>query len=152
MQATGFFLVTSKITKTLTDIAFSEISERIRNINLPTFDAVVAIARGGIVPGALLAFRFQKELFSLQLNYRDDDNKPRFESPRLMGNELSLPEGIKTILLVDDVSVSGKTLDAAKTLLPTYSIITFVLKGKGDFSLFPEVKDCVNWPWKERKQ
>jgi uncharacterized protein len=134
------------------DITFSEISERIKAIDLPAFDAVVAIARGGVVPGALLAFRFQKELFTLQLNYRDDDNKPRFDDPRLMGDLLNLPENINTILLVDDVSVSGKTLDAAKTLLPSYSIISFVLKGKGDFSLFPEVRDCVNWPWKERKQ
>lgn len=136
----------------MTDISFSEIAERIRSVELPAFDAVVAIARGGIVPGSLLAFRFQKELFTLQLNYRDDDNKPRYDSPRLMGETLNLPDNVKTLLLVDDVSVSGKTLDAAKTLLPQYHIITFVLKGKGDFSLFPEVKDCVNWPWKERKQ
>jgi hypoxanthine phosphoribosyltransferase len=52
------------------------------------------------------------------------------------------------VLLVDDVSVTGKTLDFAKQLLHLNDIKTFVLKGKNaDIVLFPEIKECVNWPW-----
>lgn len=54
----------------------------------------------------------------------------------------------KRILLVDDVSVSGKTLQTAKELLSGHIVTTFTLKGKADLVLFPEIGDCVKWPWK----
>ena len=52
------------------------------------------------------------------------------------------------ILLVDDVSVSGVTLSLALSLLKDFEVFTFVLKGQADYVLFPEIKECVNWPWK----
>jgi hypoxanthine phosphoribosyltransferase len=59
-----------------------------------------------------------------------------------------MPKGAR-ILLVDDVSVSGQTLALARSLLKGYEVITFTLKGKADFVLFPEITACVNWPWKQ---
>jgi hypoxanthine phosphoribosyltransferase len=53
------------------------------------------------------------------------------------------------VLLVDDVSVTGKTLNRVKALLKGYTVYTLVMKGKGDFVLFPEVGTCVQWPWKD---
>ncbi len=58
------------------------------------------------------------------------------------------PVGVKRILLVDDVSVSGQTLQAARELLMDYEVTTFVLKSKADLVAFPEIGECVVWPWK----
>lgn len=53
-------------------------------------------------------------------------------------------------MLVDDVSVTGQTLELARSLLAGWKLTTLVLKGKeADFVLFPEVASCVNWPWNE---
>ncbi|MCL1822359.1 MAG: phosphoribosyltransferase, partial [Prolixibacteraceae bacterium] len=88
------------------------------------------------------------ELYIMTLNYRDEKNNPQHENPVV----LSLPENIdlegKRVLLVDDVSVSGKTLDAALALLQDCEAATFTMKGKADYVLFPEIKECVKWPWK----
>jgi hypothetical protein len=46
------------------------------------------------------------------------------------------------------VSVTGKTLAFARTLLPGHDIRTLVLKGRGDYVVFPEIALCVDWPWK----
>ncbi|MEM8970289.1 MAG: hypothetical protein AAGE93_27990, partial [Bacteroidota bacterium] len=52
------------------------------------------------------------------------------------------------ILLVDDVSVTGKTLKTVKAELAEYRVTTFVLKGKADLVVFPDIGTCVDWPWK----
>jgi hypoxanthine phosphoribosyltransferase len=56
--------------------------------------------------------------------------------------------GGQRVLLVDEVSVTGKTMEFAKTFLTEHEVITFALKGKADYVLFPEIASCVNWPWK----
>lgn len=129
-------------------ISFKEITWRLSIAELPETDLVIGIGTGGIVPAALAAYRLGVELRIMTLNYRDENNHPRHESPVI----LQLPDGTdlsgKKILLVDDVSVSGKTLDAARELLKGLEVKTLTMKGKADFVLFPEVKDCVKWPWK----
>jgi len=129
-------------------LSFPEISERLKKTILPPFDLVIGIGTGGIVPASLAAFQLGCELEILTLNFRDEKNTPQHEDPVI----ISIPEGLnpegKRILLVDDVSVSGKTLNAAKNLFPGQNIKTLTLKGQADFVLFPEIKDCVKWPWK----
>lgn len=129
------------------DLSFPEIAEAIRHVSLPSFDVVVGVARGGVVPASLLAYHLNTHLAIIPFNYRDDDNRPRHEAPLLLA-PLALPEGIHTILLVDDVSVTGKTMDAAKQCFEGYAVTTLVLKGRADVVLFPEIASCVNWPWK----
>jgi hypoxanthine phosphoribosyltransferase len=51
-------------------------------------------------------------------------------------------------LVVDDVSVSGKTLEKARQLLAGNEVKTLTLKGNADYVIFPEIRDCVKWPWK----
>ena len=75
-----------------------------------------------------------------------DDNSPRYERPQLLG-EFTLPSPDRHLLLVDDVSVSGKTMALAKEVLADYQIVTLVMKGKADYVLFPEIAACVQWPW-----
>lgn len=132
----------------MVDLSFTEIAEKIQKFPLPdNFDIVVGIASGGIVPASLLAFRLKLDLKIIKINYRDEQNNPRYEQPVLLA---AFQEELKNkrILLVDDVSVSGKTLEAAKALLKDNDIMTFALKGKADYVLFTDIKTCVNWPWK----
>lgn len=129
-------------------ITFTEISARLRSMNLPATDLVIGIGTGGIVPASLVAFHLGCELHIITLNYRDESNTPRYEKPIVINMpELPSLEG-KRILLVDDVSVSGKTLGEALLHFPGLNIKTLTMKGKADYVLFPEVKDCVKWPWK----
>ncbi|MDD4424789.1 MAG: phosphoribosyltransferase [Mariniphaga sp.] len=128
-------------------LSFLEISERLKNMSLPETDIVIGIGTGGIVPASLVAFHLNAELNLMILNYRDEQNSPLYIKPKILKMpELSL-EG-KRILLVDDVSVSGKTLNAALEQLEGLNVKTLTMKGKADFVLFPEIKDCVKWPWK----
>jgi pyrimidine operon attenuation protein/uracil phosphoribosyltransferase len=84
----------------------------------------------------------------LHINFRDDKNSPRYENPQILSAD-EIPSDYARILLVDDVSVSGKTLKCAIDYLPEKTIYTFVLKGKADYVLFPEIKTCVDWPWRK---
>lgn len=129
------------------DLSFQEISQTIHQVELPGFDLVVGVGRGGVVPASLLAYKLGTGLAVVDINYRDDDNQPRHDAPVLL-RPPSIPDGVRTILLVDDVSVTGKTLDAARDLFDGYAVTTLVMKGRADIVLFPNISSCVNWPWK----
>lgn len=128
-------------------LAFKEITERVRSINFPKFDVVIGIGSGGVPAATMLAYHLNTELLVMTLNYRDEQNNPRYESPKVLHKPEWNLEG-KRILLVDDVSVSGKTMNAALEQLTGLNVKTCAMKGKADFVLFPEIRDCVKWPWK----
>lgn len=129
-------------------VLFSEISARLRSLSLPETDLVIGIGTGGIVPASLVAFHLGCELQVITLNYRDENNTPRYENPVVVNMpEMPSLQG-KRILLVDDVSVSGKTLHEALLHFQGLQIKTLTMKGKADYVLFPEIQDCVKWPWK----
>jgi hypoxanthine phosphoribosyltransferase len=134
--------VTSKV-----ELDFLTICRRIDQVSLPNVEHVVGIANGGIVPASLLAYRLGCSLSLIQINYRAEDNSPQRPAPQVM-EAFKLPSGVKRILLVDDVSVSGQTIETARKLLNGYEVTSFVLKGKADLVVFPEIQDCVAWPWK----
>ncbi len=129
-----------------TDIDFDRISRAIRDIALPEVDVVVGIGRGGIVPACLLAYRLERQMIVFPINYRDDENQPRYESPAV-GPAPEVPPQARSVLLVDDVSVSGSTLEAARAALGHLHVTTLVLKGTADIVVFPDITTCVNWPW-----
>jgi hypoxanthine phosphoribosyltransferase len=132
-------------------LSFVEIANRLKSANLPETDLVIGIGTGGIVPASLAAFHLNAELRIITLNYRDEKNTPRYDEPVVLNLPPDMELEGKRILLVDDVSVSGKTLNAALDLLKGYQVTTLTMKGKAaDIILFPEVKDCVKWPWKEQ--
>ena len=124
-----------------------EITRRLWAVEFPSVDAVVGVQTGGRIPATLLSFHLALPLYMLPINFRDDENNPRFDEPQVTGACDALPPAPCRLLLVDDVSVSGKTLAKARELLPGHDITTFVLKGRGDIVLFPEIKPCVHWPW-----
>jgi uncharacterized protein len=134
-------------------LPFDRIAERVRSrldvADLGNVEAVVAIARGGVIAGALCAFHLALPLRLLRLRYRDDANTPLGPHPEPVG---ALPTfGSGRILLVDDVSVTGATLRAAQEILGVPAI-TLVVKGRpgaADIVLFDDVPACVTWPWHE---
>ncbi len=128
------------------ELSFKEIAEKIDKLDLSEIDMVVGIAEGGIVPAALIAFKLQCDIRIIKASYRGNDNVPIFEEPVIAG-ELDIPQNISNILLVDDVSVSGKTIGAIRERLDGYNVKTLVLKGNADIVFFPEIEECVVWPW-----
>jgi hypoxanthine phosphoribosyltransferase len=129
------------------ELDFITICQRIDLLAFPRIEHVIGIATGGIVPACLLADRLKCSLSFIRINYRAEDNNPLRPFPEVM-KPYVLPAGVKRILLVDDVSVSGQTLETAKKLLLGFDITSFVLKGKADLVAFPEIQECVYWPWK----
>lgn len=129
------------------ELNFQAITERLKEISLPPFEVVVGIADGGIVLASLIAYKLGCDLRMVRFNYRGKDNIPQHPEPVLL-SETDLHE-IKNanVLLVDDVSISGKTLESAKKLLNSCNIKTMVLRGRADYVLFPELDECVKWPW-----
>lgn len=128
-------------------LSFKQITERLQTIKFPEFDIVIGIGSGGVPAATMVAYHLNTELQVMVLNYRDEQNKPRYESPKVLQKPDWQLDG-KRILLVDDVSVTGKTMNAALEQLPGLNVKTCAMKGKADFVLFPEIKDCVKWPWK----
>lgn len=131
-------------------LEFPDIARRLQTLTLPEVDLVVGIATGGMVPASLVAYELACSLKVLAINYRDEANRPRREVPELLEPFAlpgTLPGDALRILLVDDVSVSGKTLELAKRVLTGHEVTTLVFKGKGDLVVLPEVRSCVAWPW-----
>ena len=131
----------------MVDIGFQAISKALENVKLTGYDLVVGIADGGVVAAALVAYKIGCDLRIVKFNYRNNDNIPQHPEPVLLSS-FSLPANIKSILLVDDVAISGKTLNAAKKLFKNQRVTSLVFRGKADFVLFPEITTCVRWPWK----
>jgi adenine/guanine phosphoribosyltransferase-like PRPP-binding protein len=131
------------------DLKFSEISRTLKQFSFPEVDIVIGIATGGTFPAILVAHQLGVECRFIHLNFRDPSNNPVHPEPVILsGKELEDIPKDQRILLVDEVSVTGKTINMALELLKGFHVKTFVLKGKGDYVLFPDINTCVNWPWK----
>ena len=110
-----------------------------------TFDIIVAIANGGIVPAAIINQRLHLTIELLKINYRDPDQKPLYPSPRLL-TDFGFDVKDKKILLVEDRVKTGATLQYAKELLTDAAIVkTFAVNGKADYALYDEA--CFSFPW-----
>jgi adenine/guanine phosphoribosyltransferase-like PRPP-binding protein len=129
-----------------TEVSLSTVSSRLRDYPFPKVDAVVGIREGGVVPACLIAHELRLPVFFLAINFRAPDNRPRHEHPQLLEAPASLPSRGSRVLLVDDVSVSGKTFERARACLTDCDVITFALKGRADHTIL-EIEGCVKWPW-----
>ncbi len=128
-------------------VTFEEIKERIRNFEFPeTFDLIVAIANGGIIPAALLNQKLGASFEVVKLSLRDADQTPMYDAPRLLEPIHFDPHG-KRILLVEDRVKTGATLNYAKTMLQQQGAVvkTFAVNGPADYPLFDI--DCFRFPW-----
>lgn len=125
---------------------FQDVARRLKELVLPEVDVVVGIGTGGVVPACIVAYHLGAPLKIIHLNFRDADNKPRRDTPTLLEPFYGPPPGSR-VLLVDDVSVSGATMAAARQHLPGCEVTTLAFKGKADLVVLPEVASCVVWPW-----
>ena len=132
-------------------LSIDEIMDRLQSFSFPEVDLVVGITSGATFPAKKIADLLNLPVRYIHINFRLPDNTLKFENPQLIKMD-TIPSHYTRLLLVDDVSVSGKTLKCAVENLQNFTVYTFVLKGKADYVLFPEINTCVDWPWKtERK-
>lgn len=110
-----------------------------------SFDLIVAIANGGIIPAALLQQKLKIPVELLKISFRDTAHKPLYDFPQLMA-PLHFDINGKKILLVEDRVKTGATLDYARQLLKDAALVrTFAVNGKADYPLFDE--NCFSFPW-----
>lgn len=126
--------------------SWEEVADRIREVAFDeSFDIVVAIANGGIIPAALLNQRLQLPIHLLKLSFRDAQQRPMYDAPRLVAERDFDVRG-KKVLLVEDRVKTGATLQYAKELLGNAALVkTFAVNGKADYSLYDEA--CFSFPW-----
>lgn len=109
------------------------------------FDLVVGITNGGIVPAYIVSSYLKLPIEYIGINFRDTLHQPLGPTPKLIKKFYFVYQD-KKILLVDDRSNSGKTLEFAKKQLSGAKIIkTLVFNGKADYQLFNE--SCFQFPW-----
>lgn len=142
-------------------LTLAQIIKKLKTINFPKFDLIVAIGKDGIMPASLLHHFLKIPVKVIWINYRNKENKPIRKEP-ILKKPFKAPKN-KSILIVDTISKTGKTLDKAKeilkfsnesekglgnskNLLSGNKITTFVINGKADYSLF-NFKECIEWPW-----
>lgn len=131
-------------------LSMDEIMDRLQSFSFPEVDLVVGITSGATYPAKIIADLLNLPVRYIQINFRLPDNTPKYENPQLIKMD-TIPSHYARLLLVDDVSVSGKTLKCAVENLQNFTVYTFVLKGKADYVLFPEINTCVDWPWKTER-
>lgn len=126
--------------------SFEEILQRFREIEFhETFDMIVAIANGGIIPATILNQRLNIDIQLLKINLRDPDQKPKYDRPKLV-SPIDFEYKSKKILLVEDRIKTGATVQFAIDLLhDAGQIKTFAVNGKADYSLYDE--PCFRFPW-----
>ena len=120
--------------------------QRFREIEfLETFDMIVAIANGGIIPAAIINQRLNTEIHLLKINLRDPLQKPKYDTPKLI-SPVDFDYRDKTILLVEERVKTGATVQFAIDLLQgAKQIKTFAVNGRADYSLYDET--CFKFPW-----
>ncbi len=126
--------------------SWEEVTGKLHNFQFAeTFDLIVAIANGGIIPAALINQRLQVSMELLQLHFRNAQQQPVYERPQLM-EEIHFDVTGKTILLVEDRVKTGATLQYARQLLSGAALVkTFAVNGQADYSLYDE--KCFTFPW-----
>ncbi len=125
---------------------FEEVLERFREITFAeSFDMIVVIANGGIIPAAILNQKLNIEYHLLKINLRDVNQQPKYDKPQLISPIDFDFEG-KSILLVEDRVKTGASLLFACELLEKAKLVkTFAVNGNADYYLYNE--DCFKFPW-----
>jgi orotate phosphoribosyltransferase len=58
---------------------YAELDRALREMAGARFDAIAAIAQGGVIPAAILQQEWGIPLSIIRITYRDNENKPRFD-------------------------------------------------------------------------
>lgn len=82
-------------------------------------DSVVAIARGGLIPGVYISHLFDLPLFVIDVKSYTDDNK---QGELIWNTELQIDKCGKTVLVIDDICDTGVTFQAIDEYLKANGI------------------------------
>jgi xanthine phosphoribosyltransferase len=128
------------------DKTFDEVLEKFRAVVfVEKFDMIVAIANGGIIPAAIINQRLGVEIQLLKINLRDENQKPKYDTPKLLA-PVDFEFKDKSVLLVDDRIKTGASLKLATGLLQGAKLLkTFAVNGNADYALYNEA--CFRFPW-----
>lgn len=119
------------------------------------FDGIVAVARGGLVPAAILAQDFAiRHIETLCLQSYDDASCE--QSSLSVLKSLSLPNGGDRWLVIDDLVDSGKTTHHARQILPNAHFACIYAKPLGRERVDTYLKDVTQetwivFPWEEER-
>ena len=114
-------------------------------------DLVVGIARGGVILAAAAAFRLGAPLETVSASLYNDEKPAKEKNKEPQLGRISAAVAGKKILLVDDVSNTGRTMQAVRAALLSAGaseVKTFAYAGKADFSCMPFQK-CLKFPWEK---
>lgn len=113
-------------------------------------DAIIGIARGGVIPAVLLSTELKvKEMHFINMR-RVGDERP-------ISPEFTADISGKSILLVEDMIETGKSFDVGKAYLEKKGAkvktaclyIMPISRSKPDYFL-SEVPEVVQFPWEQR--
>ena len=98
-----------------------------------TFDAVVAIARGGLVPATIVARELNiRVVESVAVKSYDHQNQGQIKVLKPMAQQiLDLAKNGGKVLIVDDLVDTGNTARAVRDMLPGAHFATVYAKPKG---------------------
>lgn len=122
-----------------------------------SFDAILGISRGGLVPAMLLSDLLDQHNIAT-ISMRLYKNGKKLESLEILDWPAKPMEG-KNVLIVDDVSDSGETLSRLKDWLSTQKVASFKIaclhvkpktSQKPDFYA-REIDGWICYPWNRRE-
>ena len=99
----------------VTEVTWQSFGELCKELALKVLaydpEVIIGIAKGGVLPAAVLASMLRREFYPIRLSRRYDDRLVRDQPAVLVG----VPDIVagKRVLIVDDISVTGKTLQMA---------------------------------------
>jgi len=103
-----------KITWSHIELLVTAIADIINNKDVK-YDTIIALGRGGLIPGAMLSYKLDiKNLQNFGINTRHDDGK---YLETLIYQKPSAITG--NVLVVDDINDSGKTFESINSLINT---------------------------------
>ncbi len=128
------------------------------------YDSILAIAKGGLIPGVMLAHRLEVKDFHIIDIKRNSSSEPYSKkiTPIFQNFNYNHLKN-KNILIVDDIAGTGQTLIELKNKFNENGIINYevfvVVKFDGDYSPDENLKInffgkvCKNWvifPWEKQ--
>jgi hypoxanthine phosphoribosyltransferase len=87
------------------------------------FDYIIGIARGGLIPATVLAYRLKKPILLIEWSYRDS-------GIRNISSEVYEIIQSKKVLLVDDILDSGQTVKELSKHIGNYKTAALVYNVK----------------------
>ena len=112
------------------DMLFEDINKLTTKLEKQSFNVILGIAKGGLIPTTLLAYKLKiKDLRTVQVSsYCDEANQ---QGCMTEINGCAPFSESDHVLIVDDIADSGKTIQFVldRYKIKNYKIVTLILKG-----------------------